>query len=382
MQKVDFNEITVTIPAYKEPEILRTLSSLINCNTNGINLKVRVLINNSLEDSFDIKKVNEQSFGDVSEFIHNQNIAEVYSVGYREFPAKDAGVGLARKTLMDRAALEYKEKSQNGIILALDADCTVESNYLQAVSKYFQMNHFAAASIHFEHPIDDKDSQKAIIEYEWHLRYFIKMQAWCGFPFAFQTVGSSMACLSKPYLAKGGMNKRKAGEDFYFLQKFIKDGVCGKIINTCVYPSGRISDRVPFGTGRAMGKYGDKSYKATSYNPRSFVELKKMNAQVDYLFESEPQSISCKSLDEYLASIKYESKVAEIRRNVSSKEAFLKRYYQFFDAFQLMKCLHYMRTEYPDLDIEQANEWYSEKIDSKPSRSVYESLTLLRQEFI
>ena len=83
------------------------------------------------------------------------------------------------------------------------------------------------------------------------------MEAQCHalFPFAFHTIGSSMAVRASSYMRQGGMNKRKAGEDFYFQQKIIP--LCGftECNSTVVYPSPRPSYRVPFGTGRAMLGY-------------------------------------------------------------------------------------------------------------------------------
>lgn len=372
--------INITIPAFKEPDIISTLESLQQCDSEGINLNIDILINCSEKATEELKSINSKSYKDVDLYIRENNLGACINVELTEFPDKHAGVGLARKTLMDKVALRYKNGKINGIILALDADCTVKSNYLQAVKSFFANENYEAASIHFEHPIEDTILQKPIIEYEWHLRYFIERQQFCGFPFAYHTVGSSMACRSESYLAKGGMNKRKAGEDFYFLQKFIKDQVCGNISNTTVYPSGRVSDRVPFGTGRAIGKYEINNYTATTYNPMSFEILKKWNLSNQVLFDSEEIIVvENETLKEYLEQINFTQKVQEIRKNVSNKQAFYKRFYQFFDAFQLMKCLHFMRTEYPDVSIETAHEWFEKNRIPSKGNSLYQSLLVLRE---
>jgi hypothetical protein len=70
----------------------------------------------------------------------------------------------------------------------------------------------------------DSNVARAITSYELHLRYLVHAMRWAGHPFAYQTVGSSMAVRRKAYLSLGGMNTRQAGEDFYFLQKFIEVG--------------------------------------------------------------------------------------------------------------------------------------------------------------
>ncbi|MEZ4848575.1 MAG: hypothetical protein R3B93_08135 [Bacteroidia bacterium] len=75
---------------------------------------------------------------------------------------------------------------------------------------------------------------------------------------AFHCVGSSMAVRSIAYQKRGGMNRRKAGEDFYFLQKFIAEGTLAELSTTKVIPSPRASEKVPFGTGRAIKKLAGK----------------------------------------------------------------------------------------------------------------------------
>jgi len=54
-----------------------------------------------------------------------------------------------------------------------------------------------------------------------------------------------MICTVDSYIAVRGMNRREAGEDFYFLNKLAKLGDIGQIHATTVYPSARPSRRVP-----------------------------------------------------------------------------------------------------------------------------------------
>ena len=107
------------------------------------------------------------------------------------------------------------------------------------------------------------------------------------FPYAFHTIGSCLAVRGSAYVKQGGMNRRKAGEDFYFLQKIIPLGNFGEINSTRVIPSARVSDRVPFGTGKAMMKWyesGEKVFK--SYNPEIYEELFKLFSGIDNLYDS------------------------------------------------------------------------------------------------
>ena len=99
-------------------------------------------------------------------------------------------------------------------------------------------------SIYFEHPLHGPLEPKvyeAIAAYELHLRYYVQALRYAAFPYAHHTIGSSMAVRADAYAKQGGMNKRQAGEDFYFLHKIIPLGGqccgCGDACGDCC-PSG------------------------------------------------------------------------------------------------------------------------------------------------
>ena len=293
----------------------------MNCNDTGIEYRVSVLINESIESSDEVRNINKQTIRDIEDF--KNSFPSILPITYNLviFPKKHAGVGLARKTLMDSASQEYLSKNQNGLIVALDADTTVDENYLQSIKNYFTNTKLKAASIFYEHPLISPE----IIDYEFHLRYYNSMQHHAGFPFAIHTVGSAMVCTAESYKKKGGMNKRKAGEDFYIMQKFIKDQDCGNIISTTVIPSPRSSDRVPFGTGRAILKYNDTEYHPTTYNPVTFELLKELNKNIYSAYESKSLQIpDNKQLNEFLRSINFKENYTICITNTSNKLAFLK----------------------------------------------------------
>lgn len=376
------NQIYVCIPSYKEVDLLSTLNSLEEANHDNIDAIVSIFINGSSEDDRVTFDTNLQSYAMISDWIDQYDgEMEVICELDLDLPKKHAGVGLARKLLADHAFDYFKEHQLDGVIVYLDADCTVQKNYFQEISEFFENTNYQAASIHYEHPIVDATRDSAIIEYESHLRYYNLMQQWTGFPFGIHTVGSSMAVRASAYKAKGGMNRRKAGEDFYFLQKFIKDQVCGRLTTTTVFPSGRSSNRVPFGTGRAMLTLQSDLEHWMSYNPKSFIELRKLILKVGEWYEN---TVSIQGIHpvvkEYLTSIDFVENVESIKNNTASKNQFVKRFYQFFDAFQLMKCLHYLREKgFPDLLISNCVKWYFENIIDQEYQDMYTSLLILRQ---
>ncbi len=156
---------------------------------------------------------------------------------------------------MDEAVRRFNLLNKpDGIILNLDADCRVKNNYFTAVfGEMHNRKDRTACSIYFEHPISgnefSEEVYRSIILYELHLRYYLQGLAFTGFPYVHHTVGSAIAIKALPYIKAGGMNRRMAGEDFYFIQKLLPAGGFFNLNQTTVYPSPRSSARVPFGTG-------------------------------------------------------------------------------------------------------------------------------------
>ena len=129
-----------------------------------------------------------------------------------------------------------------------------ETNYFTAIESVLDtFPNTRGINIYFEHPVSGTEYPetvyRGIILYEMHLRYVNLMTRFTGFPHAYHTVGSCFGVRAESYAREGGMNRKKAGEDFYFLHKIIPLGEFREINSTCVIPSPRESDRVPFGTG-------------------------------------------------------------------------------------------------------------------------------------
>ncbi len=351
--------IIVVIPSYDEDEISLTLGSLCQCTDPGVYVEVIVFINYPQSAETFLKRKSKETHRAVEQYSidHQTSWLTIHSLlGVTE--EKKAGVGLARKLGMDEAVRRLEAIGRDGIIVNLDADCTVSRNYFAAIHHWStsQPEHWAA-SIYFEHQLQgvkNPEILSAIIAYELHLRYFIEVQKYAGLPFAFQTIGSAMAVRSSAYQKMGGMNVRKAGEDFYFLHKFIAINKLGEINNTAVYPSPRPSHRVPFGTGKAVKKIIEGT-KQRTYNLKSFIPIIVMNEKLIDLHSSgnteEWINDLPKEINEFFRVINAEKKLDEIRRESTAFPSFRKRYYKWFNAFRLMKYLHFCRRKYPDVPV-------------------------------
>jgi len=352
--------LSVVIPVHNEPDILSTLKALSNCEATNNGVEVILVINASEQASENVKQQNLHIVNIIEKFVASYSgELDFHYILNNDLPQKHAGVGLARKMGMDEAVSRFaKIKQDKGIIVCFDADCTCAPNYLIEIENAFKKYAPKAMSIRFEHPLSgvefDQRIYDYITDYELHLRVYKNAIAFAGLPYGYHTVGSSMAVSVMDYCKQGGMNKRKAGEDFYFMQKFIQLGPIYELNSTCVYPSPRVSDRVPFGTGRAIGERVNGSVDhLLTYNMQSFYDLKELTSIVPKLYESFdeivrlPVAIKCFFKEENLIS-----KLLEIKRESASLTTFVKRFYAWFDAFQLLKFVHFARDEfYPNQPI-------------------------------
>jgi hypothetical protein len=170
-----------------------------------------------------------------------------------------------------------------------------------------------------------------------------------GSPYAFHTVGSAMACLASFYARMGGMNVRKAGEDFYFLQNLAKTGGISQVKGTIVYPSARASNRVPFGTGRSVSRLLGKEEGAVLFYQRDcFQVLRAWLGLVAQNLESageEIQAISEKisvHLAAYLDSIHFVAVWNKLRKNFRDPPNLMSAFHVWFDGLKTMKLIHYL----------------------------------------
>jgi len=345
-------KIIVVIPSYNEKDIQPTIDSLfLKQDDFSFNVEVIVVINNSESEIEEIKEQNLLTLNTL------QNLSETYSnsnmhlipVLIGDLDSKHAGVGWARKLGMDLATQRFRTINYNGIIVGLDADTLVESNYFNSIYSFFLNNNCNAASIHFEHPVTGDSFSDVHLEqikyYELHLRYYKNSFKYSNLPYSFHTIGSAFALTASAYARQGGMNRRKAGEDFYFINKLIKGEIFGEINDTKVIPSPRISDRVPFGTGRAIleGLNSQKDLSIT-YDFQSFEIIQSWINRIetkDFKYGNFPEILKAYMGEEIW--IKHHTMMLN---NTNSHKSYLKLFHNIFDAFWMLKFIHFLRDNY------------------------------------
>ena len=364
--------LCVIIPSFNEPELFQTLLSLASCDSPDTEVEIIVVINHSQNADRDIIENSLHTFNQARHWANTFSTKEIkYHIVYiPDMVSKHAGVGLARKIGMDEAVRRLESiGNPNGIIVCLDADSLVDKNYLVAVWKHFISNsNVPGCSIYFEHPQSgnlDKAIYEGIVAYELHLRCYINGLRYAKSPHAFHTIGSSMAVKSIVYQKQGGMNKRKAGEDFYFLQKVIKAGGFNDLMKTRVLPSPRPSNRVPFGTGRAISDWLEKHSDINmTYNPQVYVELKSLFDSIDSILGSFYQSKAVdkkqygEAMDRFLIQNQFGSVIENVLINTSSLPKAKEKFNAWFDGFKIMKFAHYARDNfYPNVSVKAAAQW-------------------------
>lgn len=404
--------IVVVIPAIQESENFpRLLASLEANQTDSLSETLFIVVINNLESSqAEVKSDNQKLLGYLRGIIGckaddeltekviakkiNLAVVDASSPGL-EMPEKEGGVGYARKIGMDLAltCFNYSESIHN-ILVCLDSDCVVSGNYIRVLNK-IRDKKYSAGYIEYEHLLPDDDREKtAIIIYEIFLRYYVLGLKYAESPFAFDTIGSTMFCDVESYIKIGGMNKKKAAEDFYFMEKLAKITNICRVDEAKVFPSARRSWRVPFGTGQRVNRFFAGTHDEYSlYNPVGFEILRKwhevfFNNKIlsveDYLEYAECVD---SSLKEFLIEQSFPDAWNKILNETTKQDQLQKQKYFWFDGFRTLKLIHFLRdSKYPAINIFEALDQmfakYSVQIDknnhTQDWQTHFEYLQLLR----
>ncbi|MEX2591748.1 MAG: family 2 glycosyl transferase [Anditalea sp.] len=340
--------MSIVIPAYKEPNILTTLRSLAACRPPSGKVEVIITVNAPENAGKDTLLINQATVQQIEQWKGEEqpDFIQVLVIREESLPRKHAGAGWARKIGMDEAARRWEKTGKDGPIICLDADCTVSQDYLITAENSFADPAIKVGHFYFEHLYQKEPDlvlREGIVQYELHLRCYIQGLKLAGYPFAVHTVGSCMAVRTSAYVKAGGMNRRKAGEDFYFLHKLVPLGGW-KDIPATVYPSCRISDRVPFGTGRSQTEWQKNSSTFLTYHPDIYSLLKPLFDSVPdwYIHEVNIEGFS-PVVKDMLNHVEIIPMVNKMKSQSNSPEVFWRRLWQWMDGFMVLRFTHYLR---------------------------------------
>ena len=178
------------------------------------------------------------------------------------------GVGLARKLACD-VALSLRARGQLAadVIHCTDADARLPLDYFGRVAPRADRPH--AAVYPFRHVGRDGALHRAGQLYELSLRYYVLGLQRAGSPYAMHTIGSTIAVSMTAYAAVRGFPRRHGAEDFYLLNKLAKVGPVERLGGAPIELRDRVSNRIPFGTGPAVGRILEGEPRRF-YHPRTF----------------------------------------------------------------------------------------------------------------
>jgi len=351
-------DMIVVIPCYNEPGLFDTLLNLLTCARPAAKVMTIVVINSGERSDEAGVVQNRVSYEQALLFAdkYNEPGFLFFPVLFERLPRKHAGVGLARKIGMDLAVAHYLHNDNTrGVIVSLDADCTVSDNFLTALHDAFTHGSRPDVTVHhFRHRVEENDPalDNAVRQYEAYIRYFRDMLKQTGFPWYYHTIGSAFAVTADAYVRVGGMGRQQGGEDFYFLQKVFSLGNVKELNDASVYPMARFSDRVPFGTGPALQKIIEEPDGIMKvYSRKSFCALKRLFEIKDSLYRKETKDILTAmaqlhpSLGEFLLLTGFTEDMADCNKNSASLATFQKRFFHHFNAFRIIK---YLNAVHPD----------------------------------
>ncbi|TSA38647.1 MAG: hypothetical protein D4R64_02400 [Porphyromonadaceae bacterium] len=353
--------LIVTIPAFKEPDLAGSLLSLLACDPPGVKWEILININYPENSGSEVVDISHQSLADAQQLSKGlaRSDVRILCLWNPDMPARHAGVGLARKIVMDQAVRRFNPIGRpDGVILSFDADSRCEKGYLKTIAEFYLRNPGArTANIYFEHPLCggfDPRIYHSIAQYELYLRYMRLAIEETGHPHSIHTVGSSFSLRSKTYIRVNGMGRDKAGEDFYFLHKCIQLKNFWEINETTVWPSVRESDRVSFGTGASIHRQLQNEATLEVYNLDSFHPLKELFGRVSQYWqpttdnrqlEVEWETISI-GLAEFMRSQNAAKRIREMHRDSASYKTFRAKFFAWFNGFMVLQYLNVMHKKY------------------------------------
>jgi hypothetical protein len=277
----------------------------------------------------------------------------------RRISAKQ-GVGLARKIGMDIAlGLFSRGRLLSSVLFNTDADVELPSGYFHSAG----FDPSCSAWLYpFHHvPSGDRRIDAATELHELWLRYYEAGLRWAGSPFAFQTIGSTLAVNASAYAAVRGFPKRAAGEDFHLLNKLAKVAPIQQLASPPIGIRSRRSARVPFGTGPRVNQLLKEQLREPHasdgglqlYHPEVFAGLRMALDRLKQFSRSgRPESLGAPAtasselgaaVTRALNQLGAPAMLAQLYGQARDPLARLERFHGWFDALKTLRFLHLLR---------------------------------------
>ncbi len=352
---MNYPKLHIAIPAINEFDYLpKTIDCL--CNQSYPDFHIYVCINQPDEWWENEEKIGIcynnantlQYLENRKQQIPNLTIIDKSSKG-SGWCKKSNGVGFARKVLMDNIC---RDAHDNNIIVSMDADVEIGSNYLLSVAELFKTHHKAVALANpYYHKLSgDEALDRPMLRYEIYMRAYTINLLRIKSPYAFTAFGSVISLPVWAYKKIKGITPKTSGEDFYLLQKLRKMGEILLHNEEIVYPATRVSDRVPYGTGPAIAK-SIQSQQASYpvFHTDFFDEIAETYKLFQDLYKSDPKT----PMTDFLASVfKSDNIFTPLRNNYKTQNQFINACHNKIDGLRIFQYLKWrnMNNNYHDND--------------------------------
>ena len=284
----------------------------------------------------------------------------------RRLPAGQ-GVGLARKIASD-LVLEYQRRGQirRSWMACTDADVILPSDYLQQLASLDSTH--SAALYGFEHMLEGPaEQQAAMCAYECFLHYYVLGLHWAGSHYAHHSIGSSFAIHARHYAVVRGFPRRKAAEDFYLLNKLVKQAPFQHLQGGVIQIRGRLLNVSRLEPVARLEEIQQLDGPYQVYDPRVFMGVRRW-LQILQTIDEQPAEVdwdTCLELDELPSGLLLRcvrelgaiSAVEQARKQLGSGPILARRLREWNDAFRTLRLIHLLRDGgLSSLSLEEAME--------------------------
>ncbi len=281
-------------------------------------------------------------------------VVDRFTPGHR-LPARQ-GVGLARKIGADLALeLIVAGRVRHPYIAMTDADACLPEDYFARIAA-LEAGCSAAIFPFWHEPGGERRMDRATALYEIRLRYFQRGLRWAHSPYAFHSVGSTMVVHALPYALVRGVPRRRAGEDFYLLDKLSKLRPLAYLAGAPIRLRSRLSERVPFGTGSESAKLV-RGATLELYHPDCFATVRQLMQNLEQLSgtgDAPNPGVPETTVSDVLSRMSplvrrfLETQGAHdawqgISAQAPNPAARLRRLHDWFDGFRTLKLMHDVR---------------------------------------
>src|SRR5262249_4271932 len=221
----------------------------------------------------------------------------------------------------------------------------------------------------------------AMQRYELFLSYYVLGLAHAQSPYAFHTLGSTLAVHALAYAKVRGFPRRAAGEDFYLLNKLAKVGPILQLDGAPLMIRGRSSHRVPFGTGAALKQILAQAARGEPYRvyaPEVFHHLKVWLAALELLsadraskdshhYLNSAARVDAGASGDYGHAPRHDIDIQRLHlemtksgflaaahraENISRDPSTMARHlHTWFDAFRTLKLIHHLTRLFPKVEL-------------------------------